>query len=128
MKYRKRPVVVNAVLYDGTNVVKFAGQENVQQFATGEPMVLRTLEGHRLVTGLAGEVYPVKPDIFLKTYEPAELTDHDADFATELRTLLNRYSKENESDTPDYVLRDFLINALMAFDLAVAERERWYGR
>lgn len=138
MKYRKRPVEVDAILYDGQNVVdcvKFAGQENVHQFGVGQPMVLRTLEGNItasigdwIVRGVAGEVYPVKPDTFMKTYEPAALLDHEMDFGLELRDLLNRYNRESESDTPDFILRDFLLNALKSFDAAVGERERWYGR
>lgn len=44
-------------------------------------------------------------------------------FASELTTLVNRYSKENGSNTPDYVLANFLQNSLAAFDLAVNMRE-----
>jgi hypothetical protein len=44
-------------------------------------------------------------------------------FAHELTTLLNRYSKENGSNTPDYVLANFLQNSMAAFDLALNQRE-----
>lgn len=46
----------------------------------------------------------------------------------ELRQLLNRYCAENGSDTPDFILADYLMDALAAFDKAVRDRERWYGR
>lgn len=48
-------------------------------------------------------------------------------FEEELRNLINRYSKENESNTPDMILRDFVCNSLRAFDEAVRSRDKWYG-
>lgn len=60
MKYRKKPVVVEA-------------------FVTEEPMDIETLEGvmhasagDYIITGVEGERYPCKPDIFARTYEPAD--------------------------------------------------------
>ena len=50
------------------------------------------------------------------------------DFRTELKQLLNSHSKENTSNTPDLVLADYLQNCLSAFDIAVMEREQFYGR
>ena len=49
-------------------------------------------------------------------------------FRHELTGLLNRFSKENGSDTPDWVLADYLIGCLAAWNASVRERERWYGR
>lgn len=51
-----------------------------------------------------------------------------ADLREELCTLLNRYSAENHSDTPDFILAAYLLTCLDAFDTAVKTRERWYGR
>lgn len=42
-----------------------------------------------------------------------------ASFKEELRALLNRCSRENESDTPDYILAGFLSDCLEAFEGAV---------
>jgi hypothetical protein len=47
-------------------------------------------------------------------------------FREELISLINRYSKENGSNTPDYILARFLDGCLKAFDLATLERDRWY--
>lgn len=47
---------------------------------------------------------------------------------TEIQDVLSRYSAENASDTPDYVLAHFLMGCLAAWNEAVRERERWYGR
>ena len=49
-------------------------------------------------------------------------------FEVELETLLNRYSKENESDTPDYVLAHYIKYSLKAYNQAVNLREEYYGR
>ena len=46
-------------------------------------------------------------------------------FRDELTALLNRYSMESGSDTPDFILADFLLDALRAFDTATANRESW---
>ena len=51
-----------------------------------------------------------------------------SEFVKELTELLNRYSKENNSDTPDFILANYLSMALDNFDAAVKERELWYGR
>lgn len=49
-----------------------------------------------------------------------------SEFRKELESLLNRHSKENGSDTPDFVLADFLIRCLMAFDAATRGRIMFY--
>lgn len=60
MKYRKKPVVIEAVQIT-------------------EPMWIQTAEGEMqgnigdwLIVGVKGESYFCKPDIFEMTYEPAE--------------------------------------------------------
>lgn len=96
-KYRKKPVVIEAVRWDGKNlreVIAFTGLHesalkrfNLQQddnwdkyeeLVEKEGLKIFTLEGPLMATigdwiikGVAGEVYPCKPDIFEKTYEPA---------------------------------------------------------
>lgn len=48
-------------------------------------------------------------------------------FVDEIRSTINRHSKENGSNTPDFILASFLNDCLKAFDLATKEREKWYG-
>jgi hypothetical protein len=48
-------------------------------------------------------------------------------FRKELESLLNKYSQENGSNTPDYILADFLCNCLCAFDTAVNFRATWHS-
>jgi len=49
-------------------------------------------------------------------------TDRNASFRNALRDLVNRFSKENGSNTPDDVLADLLVGVLDNYDKAVAER------
>lgn len=49
-------------------------------------------------------------------------------FEDELASLLNRYSKENGSDTPDWMLASYLNLCLEAYNTTLQAREKWYGR
>lgn len=51
-----------------------------------------------------------------------------AEFESELTQLVNRYSLESGSNTPDYILAQYIRNSLNAFNAAVNMREEWYGR
>ena len=58
MKFRKKPIVIEA-------------------YQTDEEMIIQTLEGplrdapgDLIITGIRGEQYHCKPDVFEKTYEP----------------------------------------------------------
>lgn len=52
----------------------------------------------------------------------------NSDFVGELAALLNRHSKENDSDTPDFVLANHLLQCLEAWNRSVGARERWWER
>lgn len=54
--------------------------------------------------------------------------ESDKGFRRDLETLINRYSRENGSDTPDFILADFLSASLAAWDAGLQAREKWYGR
>ena len=49
-------------------------------------------------------------------------------FEKELTELINKHSKENESNTPDFILAQYLERCLFSFACAVQQRETWYGR
>ena len=81
MKYRKKPVVINAVqIIEGNDgaVLAFMRATNCPFEIVGEwEMIIHTLEGDMhlstgdwLIQGVQGEFYPCKPDIFEATYEP----------------------------------------------------------
>ena len=50
------------------------------------------------------------------------------DFEKDLERLLNATSQENASNTPDFILAEYLLGCLAAFNGAVKRREEWYGR
>ena len=85
-KYRKKPIVIDAMQWTGTNI------EEVKEFTNGcdrtityyKPLVnspfytlvISTLEGRMeakvsdyIIKGIQGEFYPCKADIFHATYE-----------------------------------------------------------
>lgn len=80
MKYRKKPVVIEALQYTGYNddeIIKFT--KGMAQKGVGKSLIIPTLEGDHIasvgdyiIKGIKGEFYPCKPDIFEKTYEKVE--------------------------------------------------------
>ena len=78
MKYRKKPVVIEAMRFDFPEVIKefCPDAEPCLYHNTIESFVIKTLEGNMrlrkgewLIKGIKGEFYPCKPDIFEATYE-----------------------------------------------------------
>ncbi len=53
---------------------------------------------------------------------------NDNDFLRELTTLLNRYNTEKGSNTPDFILAEYLCACLDAFDDATDARDTWYKK
>ena len=80
-KYVKKPVVIEAVRWDGNNKVE------IQRFmkcyldenTIWQTLTIPTLEGSHIasvgdyiIKGVKGEFYPCKPDIFWQTYDRVE--------------------------------------------------------
>lgn len=78
MKYRKKPVVVEAEVFDPeVQPLPFRDDgvcclENGTWFIQTLEGPLRLTPGDYVVKGVKGEFYPCKPDIFEATYEPVE--------------------------------------------------------
>lgn len=83
MKYRKKPVVIEAVqITDATFDAPHPNPEHIRGVvydSIHRVARIQTLEGEMigrigdwLITGVKGEVYPCQPDVFAATYEPAE--------------------------------------------------------
>lgn len=53
--------------------------------------------------------------------------DLEDNFRNELIILLNKYSKENGSNTPDFILAVYLNGCLGVFDAAVKARDQYLG-
>lgn len=84
MKYIKKPIVVEAIQYVShpnefyNELLGFSGGNRIVHLDNSDIFIL-TLEGKMKVSfgdyvirGINGEIYPCKPDIFLKTYEVLE--------------------------------------------------------
>lgn len=113
--------------------------------------VMRADPGDWIIRGIKGEIYPCKPDIFAGSYDPVASVDptgasapinsiggpadvpaldmpaREERFRKELESLLNSHSRENGSNTPDFILAQFLCGVLAAWDAAVMRRSEWYG-
>lgn len=80
MKFRKKPVVIEAVQYDGTlQSLEVFNIASVSQYLGSDTAQIETLEGVMtaqvgdwIIKGVKGEFYPCKPDIFEATYEAVE--------------------------------------------------------
>lgn len=48
-------------------------------------------------------------------------------FLSELTELINKYSKENESNTPDFILANYICDCLLSYSKAIESRDRWYN-
>jgi len=80
MKYRKKPVIIDAIRFDGDNEsmkriiidlqmphgsYKFDGRFHIKTLEG----TMTAIPGDWIIKGVKGEFYPVKPDIFVQTYE-----------------------------------------------------------
>ncbi len=88
MKYRKKPIVIEAIQWDGSrkNLIKIKALSDTRKVtidkdkeSKGVSLLIETLEGVMkanqrdfIIKGVSGEIYPCKPDIFEKTYEKVE--------------------------------------------------------
>ena len=46
----------------------------------------------------------------------------------EIECALYRHCAKNGSDTPDFILAQYLLGALAAWNSAIVAREKWHGR
>lgn len=50
-----------------------------------------------------------------------------ATFTEDIEDVINRHSREGDSNTPDFILARFLIECLSAWNHACRDRELFYG-
>lgn len=91
MKFRKKPVVIEAIRWTGDNIGEVAQfmypavPAYLKGFTNADDLVgITTLEGNMvaskddwIIRGVKGELYPCKPDIFEATYEEVEPPEFD---------------------------------------------------
>jgi len=86
MKFRKKPIVIDAIQYDGSDqsiadISEFMSADRpLRWLSTDDSLMIDTLEGSMkanvgdwIIKGIKGECYPCKPDIFEATYEKVEV-------------------------------------------------------
>lgn len=85
-RYKKKPVIIEAIQFIDTTdriieIQEFVGRDLRIDYADPKNPIMKieTLEGTMnasvgdfIIKGVNGEFYPCKPDIFEKTYEPAD--------------------------------------------------------
>ena len=121
-RYRKKPVVIEAIQWDGLNleeIRRFVGSSLVYEIfdaawkaGAGQPVVdmkIKTLEGEMqvgrgdyIIKGVCGEFYPCKPDIFKETYESADAADvaPKSEVVREVIEFIENEIKAMEDHTP----------------------------
>jgi hypothetical protein len=83
MKFRKKPVVIEAIQWTGSNYEEVSEFMQTQRGTVDidDPLnpallvhttegVMKASPGDWIIRGVKGEYYPCKPDIFEMTYEP----------------------------------------------------------
>lgn len=50
-----------------------------------------------------------------------------SDFEKDLENLINKHSKENASNTPDFLLAEYLSSCLINYNNVVSKRDKWLG-
>jgi len=82
MKFRKKPVVIEAIQFTGSTaniaeISAFVTQRELRHDPANETLIIETLEGDHtaslgdwIIKGVKDECYPCRSDIFELTYEP----------------------------------------------------------
>lgn len=117
MDYRKKPVTIQALKWDGSNadeIIKFTEGAAKKK---GKGLVIATLEGdHKatkgdiIIRGVQGEFYPCKPDIFAETYD--DLADADG---------------VEEPDTPPTALPEYVSHKVVRAGKILAAEQALIG-
>ena len=115
MKYRKKPVVIEAFRYGmdsrpdwfdtkvtSNDIITYVGtdiRDSSEYYCEIKTLegIMRGNCGDYIIKGVQGEVYPCKPDIFEMTYELASTSSQTEISEKEILTeATNRYTIEDE--------------------------------
>lgn len=120
MKYRKKPVEIEAIQFDGKNeleIKEFVGDslivdlirppQNTEKGIIPKwvELTIKTLEGDMkvnigdyVIKGVKGEFYPCKPDIFEMTYEKVGKGGRMSDNDTYINFIRNKEAQRKDKD------------------------------
>lgn len=74
-----------------------------------------------------GDASKEYPSTFKMPKDKPEVQDAEPTaFGKELRALINKHSLENKSDTPDFLLAEYLVKVLKAFNYTTVQRTVFY--
>lgn len=93
-----------------------------EKFIVGEDMICPITKQH-----CDDECCTVGSECNVSGGEISDISERPT-FEKELSTVINRFSKENDSDTPDFILAEYMNECLQNFNKTMAKREVWYGR
>lgn len=120
-KYRKKPVVVEAIQYTGDNATEISNwtkQLSSERYIEEGPdyLLIQTLEGTMkaipgdfIIKGVKNEYYPCKPDIFEQTYEKiwGEITNMDV-LQQSISNLMDTKPGERLFEPDQNVIKEYL--------------------
>ena len=87
----------------------------------------RRIEPLTRASGLSKiEAQPAEDEAVPDPVAPITNRDDEDEFRIELTSLLNKHSMENGSNTPDFILANYLMACLKGFNLATKSRTKWY--
>ena len=124
MEYKKKPVVVEAFQYDGDlkgadgkyyvpDWAAEAYEKGIMYYDLTE-LFINTLEGTHhvsvgdyIIQGVKGELYPCKPDIFVKTYDVSTGYKPETDSISRVLEMLHEIADNGSdmilvADKPEY--------------------------
>ena len=119
--HNKGPIWVNfgrvrAIFIDsaGDSLLEF--REDEYNYVTETPeQIMALIDG------------PADRDALVVEADSNAPAQRDVEFTRALAALVNCHSRENGSDTPDYLLAAYLMGCLRAYVAATAARDKWYG-
>ena len=121
MKFRKKPVVIDAVQWDedartldtlpGLRSIVLSHEGSIYLPCLCQNLRIKTPEGDLhvsrgdwIIRGVKGEYYPCKPDIFAATYEPTDAPDESARLREEVERLTNALASARAAAAADVVM------------------------
>lgn len=84
-------------------------------------------EKHDAQQGIEPDIYHMAMEDRAAAAQARIDAEESPGFQTELTSLLNRYSAENASGTPDFILAQFMTEVLKTYNEAVSQRAKWRG-
>jgi hypothetical protein len=77
---------------------------------------------------IRGRQKKMKKSAGLATIKPRNYRIDYVKFQKDLEDIINRNCVENGSNTPDFMLAEYMVNCLKAYTKTSRAREKWYGK